>query len=125
MYTSNYNYSHFLTFWNPVVRLAMDFFCAAFLVGLRKTSNFGSSTVRRDRLLRNGRIQISEIISFFTFLVAGCKYGTLQLESETFVFACPSLLQWCTPSNHKCFSLEVNLKLVLKYSNFSDKSGVK
>ena len=46
-----------LTFWNPVVRLAMDFFCAAFLVGLRKTSNFGSSTVRRDRLLGYGPIQ--------------------------------------------------------------------
>ena len=31
----------------------MDFFCAAFLVGFRKTSNFGSSTVRRERPLVN------------------------------------------------------------------------
>ena len=78
----------------------MDFFCAAFLVGLRKTSNFGSSTVRRERLLGNWKIlSFFQFLHFLTFLVVGCRYGTLQLESETFVFACPSLPPSCIPSN--------------------------
>ena len=124
--------SHFLTFWNPVVRLAMDFFCAAFLVGFRKTSNFGSSIVRRDRLLEHVKMNLSYkyyLLFYLPFWRQGVNMGFFSLNlrhSSSPAWACCSgahlkiffwilrsvsimMLVWCNISDDELTGMLVEL----------------